>query len=192
MLDILILGCGPVGLALAKEARGRGLDVACMAPEPEAEWPQTLCSWMDELEGLPTRASWRSTSIQLDEDRKHRFDRSYGLIDNRALKADLPAGLRFITERATRLESSPDHSSVNGHRARIVVDDGSCPRPGTLWRGSTDRLADSLRAGASGGARAGHRLRSSPSGRSFWLGPGPWCGCLSPAVRTTTGSCTCT
>jgi len=122
MLDILILGCGPAGLALARQARNRGLDVACMAPQPSAEWSQTLCSWMDELDGIPTRAGWKSIAVRLDEDREHRFDRSYGLIDNRALKALLSAGVPFITESATQLENFSDHSRVNGHRARIVVD----------------------------------------------------------------------
>lgn len=121
MLDILIVGAGPAGLAIAQAAHQRGLKVSVMAPNLTSPWPQTFSAWLDELVDVPLTARWRSVAVRGTGDRR-RFDQSYGLVDNDALQAQLIAGLRLIDQRAVEVSHNADYSVVNGVCARLVVD----------------------------------------------------------------------
>ena len=120
MLDLLILGAGPAGLALAAQARRRGLQVAVMAPDPMRPWTQTLCAWTDELPDVPLSARWSRVRVKVDSERE--FDRSYGLLDNRALQAKLAEGIDLVRGTCTGVDHFADYSEINGVRARLVVD----------------------------------------------------------------------
>ena len=120
MLDLLILGAGPAGLALAAQARRRGLRVAVMAPDPMRPWTQTLCAWTDELPDAPLSARWSRVRVKVDSQRV--FDRSYGLLDNRALQAKLAEEIQLISGNCRGVDHFDHYSEINGVRARMVVD----------------------------------------------------------------------
>lgn len=132
MLDLLILGAGPAGLALAAQARRRGLQVAVMAPDPMRPWTQTLCAWTDELPDVPLSAHWSRVRVKVDSERE--FDRSYGLLANRALQAKLAEGIELVRGSCTGVDHYADYSEINGVRARLVVD-ATGHDPALLTRG---------------------------------------------------------
>ena len=58
-LDVLVAGAGPAGIAVAAECASRGLAVGLLAPDPDAPWAPTYCSWADELDpAVPVDARW--------------------------------------------------------------------------------------------------------------------------------------
>ncbi len=48
MFDLVVVGLGPAGRALAHRAAAAGLDVAAVDPAPERVWTQTFGMWADE------------------------------------------------------------------------------------------------------------------------------------------------
>lgn len=67
--DVLVVGAGPAGLALAAALGERSLRVVGLAPDPRAPWPNTYGVWHDEVEPLgyaPFLSHiWRDTVVNL-------------------------------------------------------------------------------------------------------------------------------
>lgn len=90
VLDVLVAGAGPAGLAAAAACAQDGLDVAVVAPRPHRPWHQTYGAWLDDLpEGVPLAARWQSPRVLLGAGREHELPRPYGLLDNAELQASL-------------------------------------------------------------------------------------------------------
>jgi lycopene beta-cyclase len=121
--DLLVLGAGPAGLALAQAASAQGNKVAVLSPNPLQPWDQTFCAWLDELPaGTPTKATWTTALVHLGEGQGRSIDRPYALLDNAELQAQLSVDLELHDGRAEQVIHSKDFSQVNGLRARVVVD----------------------------------------------------------------------
>lgn len=131
--DVLIVGGGPSGTALAAELARRGLDVRVLAPHPPGPYPATYGAWLDDL------PRWvRSCVAQVWADVRVYTGapptpllRPYALLDNAALQRTLHARagalLRWTVGRAVAAESSVEGTvvhSAGGERwtARLVVD----------------------------------------------------------------------
>lgn len=50
--DLLVVGCGPAGLAVAEKAGSRGLSVGIIDPAPLKAWPNNYGVWVDEFDQL--------------------------------------------------------------------------------------------------------------------------------------------
>ncbi len=91
--DALVLGAGPAGLAIASELAATGMQVVCVAPDPDAPWPANYGLWRDDLGELHELAcierSWRKPFVRLDGERRIDLDRTYGRFDNDTLQAFL-------------------------------------------------------------------------------------------------------
>lgn len=121
--DLLVLGAGPSGLAIAHAALAQGLKVAVLAPEPKRPWDKMLCAWHDELPaGTPVLNTWARATVHLNEPEARRIERAYSLLDNAALQALLSSGLELINGRAEKVEHTELYSQVNALRARVIVD----------------------------------------------------------------------
>ncbi|MFT5586702.1 MAG: lycopene beta-cyclase [Cognaticolwellia sp.] len=121
--DLLVLGAGPAGLALAQAASAQGHKVAVLSPKPHRPWEQMLCAWLDELPaGTPTQATWAQALVHLGEAQSRSIERPYALLDNEALQAQLSQGLEIHDGRAEQVTHSDDFSQVNELRARVLVD----------------------------------------------------------------------
>ncbi|MBW7885352.1 MAG: lycopene cyclase family protein [Caldilineaceae bacterium] len=136
MLDALVIGAGPAGLAMAATLGEAGLRVAGIAPqEPDAPWPNTYGIWVDELEPLGLTGmlghSWHDCTVYAGDD-EIPLNRSYGLLDNQRLQLHLlargsRAHVQWQRARAAQIEHLPTHTRVTtesgqAHTARVVID----------------------------------------------------------------------
>ncbi len=113
MLDVLVIGAGPAGLALATTLGDAGLRVGGLAPAaPDTPWSPTYGVWVDELDGLGLETllarRW-SNCVVYSGVRAHPLARDYGLFDNHRLQDHLLA-------RAARAQVTWQR----GHAARAV------------------------------------------------------------------------
>jgi len=136
MADVLVIGAGPAGLAMATALSQRGLSVeglnATAATKP---WPNTYGLWVDELEALGMEKylwkSWKKTTAYMG-DRTIPLNRDYGLIDRETLQGDWLAqsqqsGIKWHQGKAASVKHGSKLSEVtdeagNTYSARLVVD----------------------------------------------------------------------
>src|SRR5215471_6091233 len=92
MIDVLIVGGGPAGRALAAECGARGLATTLVDPAPDAAWRATYAAWLDELPaGLPPPAATAKGRVIAVT--SHALDRTYAVLDVPALRAHLDVHL---------------------------------------------------------------------------------------------------
>ncbi|MHA6618429.1 lycopene cyclase family protein [Pseudonocardia sp. DLS-67] len=142
--DVLVVGGGPAGRAVAAATAGRGLRTVLLDPAPEAPWRATYGCWAGELPaGLPpsviaARAAGRAIALS-----EHRLGWEYAVLDVPALRAHLDGemarhGVEVRAGRATGWAAGavglPDGAEL---RAAVVVDAGGHRRP--LHTGSARR-----------------------------------------------------
>ncbi|MET9327400.1 lycopene cyclase family protein [Tsukamurella sp. NPDC003166] len=112
--DLVVLGLGPAGRAVAHRAAAAGLTVRAFDPAPDARWRRTFGLWADELPGwLPGSVVAARSSPQVIA--RGRFDlrREYAVLDVDRLQDALPLdGVDVRAERTTR----------DGHGAAFVID----------------------------------------------------------------------
>ena len=89
MADVLVIGAGPAGLAIAAELCDRGLQVTGLAPQaPSTLWVNTYGIWTDELEALGHSEllahSWDNTVHELND----RYFRTQSCVDGTELQTD--------------------------------------------------------------------------------------------------------
>ena len=135
-VDVLIVGAGPAGLALAAALGDVGLRVEGIAPtDPAAPWLNTYGIWEDELP-TPTMAAmlkhrWTDCVAYADGD-EIRLARVYGLLDNARLQTHLleqsdHSGVRWRRQAARAVTHHATHFTVtladgSAATARVVVD----------------------------------------------------------------------
>jgi lycopene beta-cyclase len=136
MDDVLVVGAGPAGLAIAAALCGQGLRVAGLAPAPpDAPWRNTYGIWAAELEplGLPEVLGHRwDDALVYAAGRELALGRAYGLFDNRRLQEHLLAqcergGMVWHTGAAARVKHCTTASTVTTRggqqlHARLVVE----------------------------------------------------------------------
>lgn len=127
-VDVVVLGSGPAGLAIASELARGGAQVSCLAPSPRSVWTPNYGVWLDDLESLHVTACvrhvWRDPYVQLDHTRRVRLERAYGRFDNDTLQEHLLGELTgrgggVVAGRAVRVDHDADGS-------RVHLADGSC------------------------------------------------------------------
>lgn len=146
MLDVLVLGAGPAGLAIAGALTRRGLRVGVVAPDlaPDAagappSWRATYCAWLDELQDIGhadlVDQVWPGAVARcgLAADgtpRVHDLPRAYARVDKARLAARLHAGadgvawIRGTVVIATHTDTTTTLTLADGstHAAALVVD----------------------------------------------------------------------
>jgi lycopene beta-cyclase len=128
--DVLIIGDGPAGSALARACIERELDVALVGDD--ADWTATYGAWVDDLDraSILTDADV-TTGTPLDvcawTDGCHELRRPYTLLDNSVLRSTLRRDVPTINARVLSISSESDRHRLaleTGEEltARLVID----------------------------------------------------------------------
>ncbi|GEL16663.1 lycopene cyclase family protein [Pseudonocardia asaccharolytica] len=137
MDDVLVVGGGPAGRALAAACGARGLRTVLLDPAPDRPWRATYATWSDELPaGLPDRIVASRAPGRVVALGEHRLGWEYAVLDVPALRGHLDAELHRhgVGVRAGRAVGVPVPHTVtlaDGRpaRARIIVDAGGHRQP---------------------------------------------------------------
>lgn len=134
-MDVLVVGGGPAGLAMAGACGRLGLATGLVDPAPERPWTATYGVWSTELpDDLPpsvvaARAAGRAIAVT-----EHQLGWDYSILDVPALRAHLTDRLNGVRIHAGRVVGSPEIGVVamadGSHlRASVVIDAGGQARP---------------------------------------------------------------
>lgn len=96
MFDVLVVGGGPAGRALARACAQEDLRTAIVDRRPDRIWTATYGAWADELPlHTPTKAV--STVVRAYAREEHEIDRTYVVLDN-ALLHELPETVTVLQQ----------------------------------------------------------------------------------------------
>lgn len=126
MFDLVVVGLGPAGRALAHRAAAAGLSVAAVDPRPDHVWTQTFGMWADEWpDWLPaTLIAARIDSPAVATPAVRRLARTYLIVDTAALHRALDlTGVTVCADRAAAVTATaailPSGTRLT---ARAVID----------------------------------------------------------------------
>ncbi len=134
-MDVLVVGGGPAGSALAGACARHGLDTGLLDTSPARPWTATYGMWSAELPAdLPPRVIAARAAGRVIALTDHRLGWEYTVLDTPALQAHLAEQLSGVTIHSGRAIGSSGPGVVdlaNGSqlRAAVVVDAGGRARP---------------------------------------------------------------
>ncbi|HYN31271.1 MAG TPA: lycopene cyclase family protein [Ilumatobacteraceae bacterium] len=144
-VDVVVIGDGPAGSALACACRTRGVEVVLIGPDDE--WNATYSTWIDDVRGVEAIGDdvdgvlgQRVETIAVHTAHSVEIARPYGVFENGLLRARLREGVDHISGKVV------DVRSPAGDRHRVVLADGSELRARLVvdtsgWPSSFARLA---------------------------------------------------
>lgn len=120
-MDVLVVGGGPAGRALASACAAVGLATSLVDPHPDRPWRATYGAWLDELpEDAPVAVVTGRSRVWAV--REHRIARGYAVLDNEGLRA-LPEAVRVVRGTVVaRTATAVRLADGRVLRARRVVD----------------------------------------------------------------------
>ncbi|SDC14601.1 FAD-dependent oxidoreductase [Actinokineospora iranica] len=89
-MDVVVIGAGPAGWAVADACARRGLDVLVVDRDPYAAWPATYGLWDDQRAALPTGA--RTVQASAVRAAGRTLARGYAVLDNASVLAAFARG----------------------------------------------------------------------------------------------------
>lgn len=101
--DVIVVGLGPAGRALAHRCRAAGLAVTAVDPHPDRPWAATYGAWSDELPDWldPSAIAAAADSPAVHTAKVRRLRRRYVVFDSPELQRSLSLeGVRVLTARA--------------------------------------------------------------------------------------------
>ncbi|XP_050270180.1 lycopene epsilon cyclase, chloroplastic isoform X1 [Quercus robur] len=120
VLDLVVIGCGPAGLALAAESAKLGLKVGLIGPD--LPFTNNYGVWEDEFKDLGLEGCiehvWQDTILYLDDNDPILIGRAYGRVSRHLLHEELlrrcvESGVSYLSSRVERIsEASNGHSLV--------------------------------------------------------------------------------
>lgn len=123
--DVLVVGGGPAGRAVARSCARLGLATTLLDPRPDTPWPHTYGAWVHELPAdLPLGVvAARARGVAIGRG-VHHLDDEYAILDNAALRDHLADP--EVAVQAARV-AGPGAGGValvdgSSRRARVVVD----------------------------------------------------------------------
>ena len=138
-VDVVIIGDGPAGCALAASCSRRDVDVLLVGPDEP--WDHTYGTWIDDLDDVEafdaddtaTLFSSVLASMSVHTTGSRVLDRAYGVLDNHALRTRLRDGIEHQTATASDVRArdgarhAVDLSDGSRLRARVVIDTTGWP-----------------------------------------------------------------
>jgi lycopene beta-cyclase len=124
--DVVVVGGGPAGWALASACARRGLAVTLVAPGHG--WRATYGMWADEVSVLPPGARWVTTRVRGGG---RWLPREYAVLDNESvLAACAHPGIEVVRARATALTATSATLTTGEARHGVVFDATGARRGG--------------------------------------------------------------
>lgn len=141
--DVVVLGGGPAGRALAGECGARGLRTTLVDPAPDRPWRSTYGAWAGELPGsVPGSAIGSRSRARMIGTSEHVVDDAYVVLHTAGLRTHLDGrldGVRLVTGRAVAVATAAvTLSGGEVLHAGVVVDATGAPsalrrtRPGPV------------------------------------------------------------
>lgn len=124
--EVVVVGGGPAGRAIADHCARHGLDTVLVATRPDARWVATYGLWAEQTAALPTGAAWVAATAIRGAGRP--LAGRYVTLDNRAVLAAYARGpVRTVAGRVVGAEYGRAGAIVllgSGRvvHARLVVD----------------------------------------------------------------------
>ncbi|KAK8644982.1 hypothetical protein V6N13_118839 [Hibiscus sabdariffa] len=128
VLDLVVIGCGPAGLALAAESAKLGLNVGLIGPD--LPFTNNYGVWEDEFKDLGLEKCiehvWRDTIVYLDDEKPIMIGRAYGRVSRHLLHEELlrrcvESGVMYLNSKVeTIIEATDGHNLVACQHNRIV------------------------------------------------------------------------
>lgn len=123
VFDVIVVGSGPAGLAVADRVAAGGFQVLIVDPNPRAPWVNNFGVWIDEFElmGLADclDVTWDKALVHLDAtpEGKRYLARPYGRVDRpklkrRLLERSIAGGVRFYEAKAQRVRHGGGRSTL--------------------------------------------------------------------------------
>lgn len=134
-MDVLVVGGGPAGRALAGACGRLGLVTGLVDPAPERPWTATYGTWSRELPtDLPASVVAARAAGRVIAQTEHELGWEYAVLDVPALYTHLTDRLTGVRLQAGRAVGSPEPGVValadgTQLRASVVVDAGGRWRP---------------------------------------------------------------
>jgi lycopene beta-cyclase len=164
VIEVLVVGGGPAGRALAAECGALGLATALVDPAPHAPWRATYGAWLDELPAdlPPLAATARGRVVARTS---HELERTYAVFDVPALRDHLDtrlaaAGVRIVTGRVVDVAHDP---GAPGGRVVLLADGTRLAAPALVDAGG-HRAPLSHRAARNPHDHAAHRAARDEPG----------------------------
>ncbi|KAL2945213.1 Lycopene epsilon cyclase chloroplastic [Bienertia sinuspersici] len=119
LLDMVVIGCGPAGLALAAESAKLGLKVGLVGPD--LPFTNNYGVWEDEFKALGLEGCieqvWRDTIVYIDDDNPICIGRSYGRVSRNLLHQELvtrcfESGVSYLNAKVDRIMEGLDGRSL--------------------------------------------------------------------------------
>ncbi|GKV13968.1 hypothetical protein SLE2022_269010 [Rubroshorea leprosula] len=128
ILDLVVIGCGPAGLALAAESAKLGLNVGLIGPD--LPFTNNYGVWEDEFKDLGLAGCiehvWRDTIVYLDNKDPIVIGRAYGRVSRHLLHEELlrrcgEAGVTYLNSKVERISEATNGQSLVACEHNIVV-----------------------------------------------------------------------
>lgn len=128
ILDLVVIGCGPAGLALAAESAKLGLNVGLIGPD--LPFTNNYGVWEDEFKDLGLAGCiehvWQDTIVYLDNNDPILIGRAYGRVSRHLLHEELlrrcvESGVSFLNLRVESIDEGANGQSLIVCEQDIVV-----------------------------------------------------------------------
>jgi lycopene beta-cyclase len=127
-VDVLVVGAGPAGWAIAARCARHALATVLVDPRPHGPWRATYGLWTDQCAALPDGADVVPAAALWAGQR--RLSRGYAVLDNdSAIHAFRRTGVETVVDRVVSATADGTVRLGSGHslRSRVVID-ASGPR----------------------------------------------------------------
>lgn len=134
--DVVVIGSGPAGWAVADHCARNALDTVLVAPAPTRVWTPTYGLWTGQIRPLPPGAAFIRATRLLAADRA--LDRGYAVLDNEAVMAAYAGtAVRTVADAVVGIEQGrpPAVALRSGRRLRCRVILDASGQVGAALRG---------------------------------------------------------
>ncbi|CAK9177128.1 unnamed protein product [Ilex paraguariensis] len=128
ILDLVVIGCGPAGLALAAESAKLGLNVGLIGPD--LPFTNNYGVWEDEFKDLGLERCiehvWPDTIVYLDDGDPILIGRAYGrvnrhLLHEELLKRCVESGVSYLSSKVERITEARNGQSLVECECNVVI-----------------------------------------------------------------------